>query len=359
MQKWTTDIINLAGVATTQPHAAYAAYIHCLSKRWLYLLRTVPDISDLLQPLEIAIHQHLIPALTGQPPCSSIERALLALPTCLGGLGIGNHSASSSESFQSSEKITAPLIELIISQDPTNNIDPNTMVILKSDMKKRNCQLQREQAQAIYDQLSPDLQRCMELSSEKDFSSWLSVPPLEEHGFYLHKGEFRDALCLRYGWRPTNMPQMCNCGTQFTVDHAIICHMGGFLTICHNEIRDITDSLLTEVCHNVATEPTLQPLTGERMIARTANSDEGACLDIRARGFWNRAQYAFFDVRVFTQTHLLTVPLSHLQPTGDMSRPKSVNMASESMRLKEVYSHHLYSLKQVAWEGRPQPFTSN
>ena len=293
VQKWTADIINLAGVATTQPHAAYAAYIHGLSNRWLYLLRTVPDISDLLQPLEIAIHQHLIPALTGHPPCSSIERALLALPTCLGGLGIHNPSAMSSESFQSSEKITAPLVALIISQDPANTTDPNTMVTLKSDTKKRNCQLQCEQAQAIYDQLSPDLQRCMELSSEKGSSSWLSVLPLEEHGFYLHKGEFRDALCLRYGWRPTNMPQLCNCGTQFTVDHAMICHMGGFPMIRHNKIRDITASLLTEVCHNVATEPALQPLTGERMNARTANSNEGACLDIRARGFWNRAQDAF------------------------------------------------------------------
>ena len=136
VQKWTTDIINLAGVATTQPHAANAAYIHDLSNHWLYLLQTVPDISDLLQPLEIAIHQHLIPALTGHLPCSSIERALLALPTRLGGLGICNPSAMLSESFQSSEKITAPLVALIVSQDPANTIDPNTMVTLKSDTKK-------------------------------------------------------------------------------------------------------------------------------------------------------------------------------------------------------------------------------
>ena len=236
MQKWTTDIINLAGVSTTQPHAAYAAYIHDISNHWLYLLQTVPDISDLLQPLEIAIHQHLIPALTGHLPCSFIERALLALPTRLGGLGIRNPSAMLSESFQSSEKITAPLVALIVSQDLANTIDPNTMVTLKSDTKKRNRQLQCEQVQAIYDQLSPDLQRCMELSSEKGSSSWLSVLPLEEHGFYLHNGEFRDALCLRYGWRPTNMPQLCNCGTQFTVDHAMICQMGGFPMIRHNEI---------------------------------------------------------------------------------------------------------------------------
>ena len=113
----------------------------------------------------------------------------------------------------------------------------------------------------MYDQLTPELKRCVDLSKEKGSSSWLSVLPLEEHGFYLHKGEFRDALCLRYGWKPNKTPQTCNCGAQFTVNHAMICHMGGFPTIRHNEIRDITASLLTEVCNNVATEPPLEPLS--------------------------------------------------------------------------------------------------
>ena len=75
--------------------------------------------------------------------------------------------------------------------------------------------------------------------------------------------------------------------------------MGGFPTIRHNEIRDIAASLLTEVCNNVATEPPLQPLSGESMTARSANIYDGACTDVRARGFWNASQDAFFDVRVF------------------------------------------------------------
>ena len=81
----------------------------------------------------------------------------------------------------------------------------------------------------------------------------------------------------------------------------MICHMGGFPTIRHNEIGHITASLLTEVCHNVATEPPLQPLTGETFSARSDNTDNYAHLDIRARGFWNSHQDAFFDVRVFYQ----------------------------------------------------------
>ena len=143
------------------------------------------------------------------------------------------------------------------------------------------------------------MRRSIDLAREKGSSTWLSVLPLEDHDFYLHKGEFRDALCLRYGWSLSNTPHTCNCGTVFSVDHAMICHMGGFPTIRHNEIRDITASLLTEVCHNVATEPLMQPLTGETLTIRSANYEDGARLDIRARGFWNRSQDAFFDVRVF------------------------------------------------------------
>ena len=68
------------------------------------------------------------------------------------------------------------------------------------------------------------------------------------------------------------------------------CHLGGFLTVRHNDIRDFTASLLTEVCHNVATEPTLQPLNGETFSYRTANTDAEARADIRARGFWSKGQ---------------------------------------------------------------------
>ena len=90
VRKWSEEIIQLANIAKTQPHAAYCAYTHGLSSRWTFLSRTIPDIAELLQPLEDAIQQHLIPALTGCPPCSREERDLLALPVRLGGIGIIN-----------------------------------------------------------------------------------------------------------------------------------------------------------------------------------------------------------------------------------------------------------------------------
>ncbi len=125
------------------------------------------------------------------------------------------------------------------------------------------------------------------------------TPQLQVCGVFL-SSQFRDAVSLRYDWELKNTPQTCSCGVAFTIDHAMICHTAGFPTIRHNEIRDITASLVTEVCHNVATEPSLQPLSGEILNHRTANKEDGARLDIRVRGFWNGAQDAFFDPNAST-----------------------------------------------------------
>ena len=71
----------------------------------------------------------------------------------------------------------------------------------------------------------------MTLSQEKGASNWLTVLPVEEFGFALHKGAFRDALALRYGWQPNSIPTTCSCGTNFSVEHALSCAKGGFPSI--------------------------------------------------------------------------------------------------------------------------------
>ena len=155
---------------------------------------------------------------------------------------------------------------LIVAQEANQTVDPDSTSTIKKNIRKSNRLRHVQLASNICDQLSPEQRRCVELAKEKGSSSWLSVLPLEEHGFYLHKGEFKDALCLRYRWKLGSTPQTCSCGAQFSVDHAMICHMRGFPTIRPNEIRDITASLLTEVCHNVATEQPLQPLSGRPLL---------------------------------------------------------------------------------------------
>ena len=109
-----------------------------------------------------------------------------------------------------------------------------------------------------------------------------------------------DALALRYGWTPFHLPSKCECGNSFNVEHALSCRKGGFPSLRHNEIRDITASLLTEVCSEVCTEPDLQPVTPDQLDGASANSQDGARLDVSANGVWGgRFQKTYFDVRVF------------------------------------------------------------
>ena len=144
--------------------------------------------------------------------------------------------------------------------------------------------------------ISTSLKTSIELASEKITSNWLTLLPLQEHNFSLHKTDFHDAVALRYGWDPARLPQHCACGTKFTVEHSFTCPKGGFPSIRHYEIHDLTASLLIEVCHEVVVGPNLQPVTGKQFILA---SEDGTRLGISANGFWRgHCEKTYIDVKV-------------------------------------------------------------
>ena len=84
------------------------------------------------------------------------------------------------------------------------------------------------------------------------------------------------------------------------MEHALSCPTGGFPVIRHNKLRDITASLMTEVCHGVSVEPTLQVLSGEQLALSSTITTDEVRVDIQARGFWGDwKQRAIFNVKVF------------------------------------------------------------
>ena len=86
--EWVGEVARLSSIASSQPHAAYAALTHGLISKWTYLMRKVQGIGDLFEPLEKAIRQDFLPALTGRTGLSDLERNLLEMPARLGCLGI-------------------------------------------------------------------------------------------------------------------------------------------------------------------------------------------------------------------------------------------------------------------------------
>ena len=104
---------------------------------------------------------------------------------------------------------------------------------------------------------------------------------------------------IRYGLPLSRTPRTWACGNNFTIEHALTCTKGGLITLRHNRLRNITTSLLKEVCHDVCIKTTLKKLTGEEFEQRAANTWDEARLDVAATGFWTTGQVAFFDIRIF------------------------------------------------------------
>ena len=102
-------------VARAQPQTSYAAYTFGLKHRWTYFLRTLPDIQDLLEPLEEAISHVLIPAMV-ECKCSKLDRDVLPLPVRLGSLGLSNPCHEAAHEHASSLQVTSPLVEHIVAQ---------------------------------------------------------------------------------------------------------------------------------------------------------------------------------------------------------------------------------------------------
>ena len=153
----------------------------------------------------------------------------------------------------------------------------------------------KQKLRIVEESLPQDTARSMKQAAEKGASSWLSVIPLAEQGFTLNKGEFRDAISLRYNRAMPDLPSQCPCGQKFDANHALNCKRGGFIIMRHNNVRDFEANLLRKVCNDVEVEPSLQPLSGE---TATGLIGDEARPDIRAKSFWRPCQNAFFDIRV-------------------------------------------------------------
>ena len=149
-------------------------------------------------------------------------------------------------------------------------------------------------------------------------------------GFTLNKGEFRDAISLRYDKTLRGLPSKCSCGQVYNVTHVLNCKKGGFVIIRHNNVRDFEANLLRKVCNDVETEPKLQPLTGEQTSGLTGDE---ARPDIRARGIWRPGQNGYFDVRI---TNLNADSQKHLKSDRIYSKHEREKKGQYNNRIMNV-----------------------
>ena len=188
VEDWVSQIVRLAEFAQSHPQASYVAYTFGLRYRWTYYLRTLPNIEDLLEPLERVISDVMIPSMVDHK-CTQLERDILSLPVRLGGLGCTNPTQSANAEFQASVNVTAPLTEQIMSQlHETPHEAEVTVLQQKAKKEKQERLLKRSDEWKNY--LPERTKRAVSLAREKGASNWLTVIPNKDMDFDLNKREY-------------------------------------------------------------------------------------------------------------------------------------------------------------------------
>ena len=293
------DVENLSEIAQEEPQIAFSAFTKGLSHRWSYVQRTIRGISKLFQPLEDAIRGQLIPAILGRQ-INDEEQDMLALPLRYGGLGIQNPVQTSDRESDASKKITHQLAGLIYHHDQDlSKRDRRQLVKKKAELKaQKEDWFSSEKIRLEKTLTSQSRKKAFCLASQKGSSSWLSALPLKTMGFCLNKKDFRDSLLLRYGWPIPGGCSYCACGEKNSVNHALSCKKGGYVSFRHNVLMETEAEFLREAkCRNVYTKPALLPTRAELHPKGTITAD-GARLDIVATGLYGRNERTFMDVRI-------------------------------------------------------------
>ena len=277
VQKYSKMTEKLREFARSNPDHVYSCLTKGVQSKLSFMNRTTPEFHLMLDGVENYISEKLIPTLTGR----------------MGGLNIQMPS-DYSENFKWSKMTSEPLEKV------TPMVAENIRNRILSDIKTASERMNKAKLHNIKSKLSEEETYALNLASGEGSSSLLNALPLERYGFNLTKGEFRDGLCFRYSWEPTNTPAKCPCSQKFSLAHALHCPKGGYTFMRHNEIRDTFANLMDKVCHDVQIEPMVHELQEETFDNKTTCSDEEARPDIKANGLWGqRFERTFFDVKIF------------------------------------------------------------
>ena len=172
VQQWSKEIRLLSEICSSQPHAAYAALTHGLSSKWSYLTRTIPNVRHHLQPLDNILWSVFIPVLSGRPPHNDIDMSLFVLPFRLGGLGLTLPSLRADHDFKTSLSVTFPLRDLIQNQHQVYSFAAlDGQLSARADIRRERRLEATTEADSLRDDLSPSLQRAMNLAHEPGSSS--------------------------------------------------------------------------------------------------------------------------------------------------------------------------------------------
>ena len=194
VQEWRQDVISLAKITESQPHATYIAVTKAYKSKFTYFMRTIEAFEDYTDPIQEVLNEILLPQLFGQEERLPDElRELVTLTPAQGGLGVPNLKAEAPLQDAASKLFNKNHVDSIKCQSA--DLGPSEQSI--DDLKRIQNTIKMETAKIRMDSidasLSPDVLCLVIQSRDKGASSWLNAIPLKDQGLALNKQEFRDS----------------------------------------------------------------------------------------------------------------------------------------------------------------------
>lgn len=137
----------------TEPQVAFKMYLYEVIHKWNYILRTARNISLVLEPLERAIKNDLVPAFTYSRNLIEAERKWLKLPSRVGGLSISNSQSLVNVGNKSSLKLTSSQGIYIVLQDQYSKSNTKEIRVIEGYIIENREINQRNKLQSVMEQL--------------------------------------------------------------------------------------------------------------------------------------------------------------------------------------------------------------
>ena len=220
MNEWIAQLRILAQIARTQPQTAYSAFITGFRHKISFYMRTISGASTQLKPLDEVEQSEFISVITGGVFCNEMERKLIALPPKLGVLGIPIFAEISNDEFENCIKLTECLSTKIINQMRQYEPDEEIQTI-KNRIHAARVEQNKQKLDVIRSHMNSEQLRTNDLNQETGASAWLTTLPLKQEGYALNKQLFWDLIRIRYGWQLSRIPEFCECGIRFSLQHAL------------------------------------------------------------------------------------------------------------------------------------------
>lgn len=280
-----------------------------------------------------------LPSLFGAS-LSDSEVSLFSLPPRLGGLGIRNPVLMGDMAFRTSRQGTDHLVQAMRGIEVFSIAD-HMVVLSNSRIQAREEQLVTDNSflECVLSSVDPGMRRSVMRNIDGRTSCWLTALPLSYYHFDFSPVEFRDALFLRYGKLPLNLPDKCDgCGGEVSLQHLLDCKRGGLVIQRHNEIRDSLGDLCALSFPAIVREP----------VVREANDSASALVaDLGVRGVWQPQTTTLIDVRVVDTDapSYVNNPVSKILQTAESE--KSNKYLSASLDRRASFSPFVVSIDGV------------